>query len=150
MSKEKIVVSACLLGVHCRYDGAAKRDEALIDWLRDYEVIPFCPEDPAFGTPREKLYLQQEDDVYRVVRFCDQKDVTALLLKEIMPYTTLGAKRAILKSKSPSCGIGTTPIMNRLGETTGYGDGVAASLFKKVGIKLADESGYNIEKNKDE
>ena len=42
--KEKILVSACLLGMPCRYDGKSKPHEAVIALKEKYELVPFCPE----------------------------------------------------------------------------------------------------------
>ncbi len=150
MKKEKILVSACLLGHKCRYDGKSKKDETLLMWLEAYEVIPFCPEAPLFGTPRPKIYVvSYYKDDYRVIRQSDGCDVTQALKEQVVPYTTMGIKRAILKSKSPSCGLGTTPIFNRLHEVIALGDGLAALLFKEAGMLLTDETSYNNEKVKD-
>ena len=53
MEKEKILVSACLLGLNCKYDGENNRNEKVLEYIKDKEVIPVCPE--IFGglqTPR--------------------------------------------------------------------------------------------------
>ena len=44
MEKEKILVSACLLGINCKYDGNNNMNEKVLDYLKDKEVIPVCPE----------------------------------------------------------------------------------------------------------
>ena len=51
--KEKILVSACLLGLNCKYDGGNNYHEEIDEFLKDFDVIPICPE--IFGglpTPR--------------------------------------------------------------------------------------------------
>ena len=59
MSK-KAIVSACLLGEYCRYDGKTKKDNTVVQALKDYEIIPFCPEAPLFGTPRERINVMNQ------------------------------------------------------------------------------------------
>ena len=55
MSKKKVIISACLLGHTCRYDGNTKQTTEVVDAFEGYEIIPFCPEAPLFGTPRERI-----------------------------------------------------------------------------------------------
>ena len=55
MSCKKVIISACLLGEACRYDGKSKKVNKVIEAFKDYEIIPFCPELPIFGTPRERI-----------------------------------------------------------------------------------------------
>lgn len=53
MEKEKILVSACLLGQNCRYDGKSKKDNKVIEYLKDKDFIPVCPEVMSgLSTPR--------------------------------------------------------------------------------------------------
>ena len=54
---KKVAISACLLGEKCRYDASDNKDENLLSKLKDAELIPFCPEDFAFGTPRPTMDL---------------------------------------------------------------------------------------------
>ena len=44
MEKEKIIVSACLLGINCKYNGDNNKNENVLDYLKNKEVIPVCPE----------------------------------------------------------------------------------------------------------
>jgi len=53
----KVAISACLLGEKCRYDATDNRDDALISKLEGCDLIPFCPEDHAFGSPRPTMDL---------------------------------------------------------------------------------------------
>ena len=48
MLKKKVIISACLLGEYCRYDGKTKKVNEIIEAYKDYEIIPFCPEAPIF------------------------------------------------------------------------------------------------------
>ena len=105
MAKEKVLISACLLGVNCRYDGWNKRNEKLLQMLKDKEIIPICPEvDGGLPTPREPA--TREGD--RVITNFTRRDVTSFFrlgaLKTLEKAKKYGVKRAFLKSKSPSCG----------------------------------------------
>jgi len=142
MHKKKAIVSACLLGEMVRYDGKTKINEELIEALKTYEIIPFCPEDPVMGTPRERISVIKSGDVYKVVVDTTKVEVTtALKLQtEMMMAAHADADIVVLKSKSPSCGLGTTPILNNQAEEIKRGNGLAAQLFSEVFVgKVFDE-----------
>ena len=142
MGKKKAIVSACLLGEMVRYDGKTKINEVLIEALKAYEIIPFCPEDPVMGTPRERISVIEVDGVNKVLVDNSKVEVTtALKLQtEMMLSTHADADIIILKSKSPSCGLGTTPILNEEGDEIKWGNGLAAQLFsEKFAGKVFDE-----------
>ena len=54
---KKVALSACLMGCSCRYDGAENLNKTLLWTLKAYEIVPFCPEDHCFGTPRPTMDL---------------------------------------------------------------------------------------------
>ncbi len=113
--REPILVSACLLGLATRYDGRSKPDPFLINLLGKRYLIPVCPEQlGGLPTPRPaaeivggdglavwmaeaKVLNQASEDV--TIAFCKGAEEVLRLAK------LLGARRAILKSRSPSCGI---------------------------------------------
>lgn len=130
--KKKVIVSACLLGEYCRYDGKTKQDRAVMDALQGYEIIPFCPEAPAFGTPRERINVMECNGEKTIFRDSGE-DVTKQLQEQIESFIakTPTADRIVLKSKSPSCGIGTTPIFDCNKKQIGFGNGLAADIFLK-------------------
>jgi len=106
----KIGVSSCLLGNQCRYDGAGSRDSFVVDVLEKYfEIVPYCPEEMIFGTPRESIRLVDVDGEVRVISNKLQKDVTEklsdiskTLAEKVFEDNLCGF---IFKAKSPSCGI---------------------------------------------
>jgi len=108
----KIAVSACLLGEPIRYDKTGQRDRFITDKLGKYaSFIPFCPEHLAFGTPRETIRIVLEDGRKKVITVFSKNDVTEAMneaaeheLKKIQSEPICGI---ILKSKSPSCGLGS-------------------------------------------
>ena len=144
--KKKVIISSCLLGNVCRYDGKTKRVNEVLEAFKEYEIIPFCPEAPLFGTPRERINVVKINNTNRIITDETNKDVTILLENEINSFIKLhpNVDRIVLKSKSPSCGLGTTPILNEKKELLSYGNGVAAEIFleKYTNTVLEDELEY--------
>lgn len=144
--KKKVIVSACILGEYCRYDGKTKEINAVINALSDYEIIPFCPEAPLFGTPRERINVVKIDGINRIITDETNRDVTKLLEDEISSFIKLhsNADKIILKSKSPSCGFKTTPVLNSQKEIIEYSNGIAAEIFEKnyQNTSITDENSY--------
>ena len=137
--KESILVSACLLGVRCRYDGGSKPQEPLLRLMEKYTLIPVCPEQlGGLSTPR----LPSERIADRVV-MNDSTDVTEAYRRgaeEALRLARLfGCRLAVLKERSPSCGSGTIYDGSFSGHLTG-GDGVTAALLRENGIAVYGES----------
>jgi uncharacterized protein YbbK (DUF523 family) len=143
---KKVAVSACLLGQFCRYDGTTKRVEGLQEALQDMVVIPFCPEAPPLGTPRGRISVIRTEEGYRLWRDEDGEDVTELIEAEtkklIEEHPDL--EMIILKSKSPSCGLGTTPILNEKRQLLHFGNGIATQLLRVClpGLEMMDETRF--------
>ena len=133
MGRKKAIVSACLLGEFVRYDGTTKKDESVVDALKNYEIIPFCPEDPVMGTPRERISVVEADGVKYVLIDSSKIEVTSALTLQVERIIKehSDASLVVLKAKSPSCGIATTPIFNSEGIEIAKGDGLAAEMFLK-------------------
>jgi uncharacterized protein YbbK (DUF523 family) len=141
--KKKVLVSACLLGEYCRYDGATKEDNAVINAFEGDEIIPFCPEAPVLGTPRERISVIKRDNDYKVIGDESEENFTKLIIEQVdllvQKYPDLDM--IVLKSKSPSCGLGTTPILNEKRDFLSFGDGIAAARLKEQypNIEIIDE-----------
>ena len=147
MRKKKAIVSACLLGELVRYDGQTKINNAVIEALKEYEIIPFCPEDPVMGTPRERISVIKVDDEYKVITDNSKIEVTTALTLQTqkMMEAHPDADIVVLKSKSPSCGLGTTPILDEAREELKKGNGVAAELFsEKFAGRVFDENSVKV------
>jgi uncharacterized protein YbbK (DUF523 family) len=145
----KLVVSACLAGRACRYDGAEKTHpkvtQAILHWKeKGGEVLLLCPEELGdLGTPRPPCELKggdgfdfwegeaqvcgTEDGVNRSNAFGAGAEKAMTLAK--------GCEKAILKARSPSCGCGETWIDGRLQK----GDGVFAARLRELNIQLDTE-----------
>jgi len=142
MMKKKVLVSACILGEYCRYDGKTKKLNAVVEALGEYEIISFCPEAPLFGTPRERINVVEIAGQNRIITDDTDVDVTLRLEEEINGFIEANPTldRIILKSKSPSCGYRTTPILNKNKEIIKYGNGIAANMLEKKFAKIKIES----------
>ncbi len=135
----RILVSACLLGASCRYDGKSVPNEAVMALKEKHELIPFCPE--IYGgltTPREPAEIIGDKVVSKV-----GNDVTAQYNKGAEEALRLakffGCECAVLKERSPSCGFGKV-YDGTFSGTLVDGNGVTAELFAKNGIKVYGES----------
>jgi len=146
VKREKVIVSACLLGEACRYDGCSKKDAGVISALEGAEVVPFCPEAPVLGTPRGRISVVATDRGLRIRKDVDATDVTDALIEQTEQLIAAhpDVKKIILKSKSPSCGIGTSPILDEEGNIVGYGNGIAADLLMHAfpDIEIVDENAF--------
>lgn len=135
----RILVSACLLGIPCRYDGREAKNEDVTRLGEKHTLIPFCPE--IYGglpTPREpaerngaRVTTQSGVDVTAEY---ERGACAALAAAQIC-----GCRAAILQDRSPSCGAG---VIHDGGFEGGLmpGDGVTAALLKANGIEVIPAS----------
>lgn len=125
----RLGVSSCLLGTQCRYDGGHAKDKFVIEDLNKYfELLPYCPEEIVFGTPRPTIRLVQTSKGLRVRTTKDEQDLTETLqeiciqnAKELEKEELCGF---ILKSKSPTCGMERVKLYfedNPMSEKSGVG-----------------------------
>jgi len=131
--KPLVAISACLTGAAVRYDGADKYQAGVDDWLRlQTELLPICPElDAGLGVPRPPVQLVCIDGETRALGRDDASlDVTAALLdnaqRSVIALRQLPLCGYLWKSRSPSCGLGSTPLFDRSGQQTGLGSGLQA------------------------
>lgn len=134
-----ILVSACLLGAFCRYDGQEKVNEDVIRLMEHHTLIPVCPEQVG-GMMTPRLPSERRGD--RVVDR-EEHDVTAYYKKGAEEALKLArlyhCEYAVLKERSPSCGKGHIYDGTFTG-TIIPGDGVTAALLTEHGIKVIGES----------
>jgi len=132
------IISACLAGIPCRYNGESKLNKDVRQLVKDGEAILVCPEQlGGLTTPRQPSEIK-----YGLVIDKDGKDITFefkkganIVLKLAQEY---GCKRAILKSRSPSCGVGEIYDGTFTG-TLVKGNGITAQLLVENGIKVITE-----------
>ena len=136
-----IAVSACLLGVRCRYDGGSKPCEAVVALKARHTLVPVCPEAMA-GLPIPHAPNEIVSACPLCVRDSEGVDNTAAFVrgaeKAVARAQDKACELAILKAKSPSCGIGLV-YDGTFSGTLVPGDGVATVLFKQAGIPVVDE-----------
>ncbi len=148
---ELILVSSCLLGNLVRYDGksAACSQPLLKTWQQQQRLIPICPEmSGGLPCPRPAAEIAGGQGIKVLeqsaqVKTCSGEDVTAAFIQGAHNALELCSKYnikvALLKARSPSCGIST----NYNGSFQGAlisGQGVTAALLAKNGIQLFDET----------
>ncbi len=144
------MVSACLLGIKCAWDGKTRyKNKKVIELLRKEILIPVCPEQlGGLKTPREFQEIEKGsgDDVLD-----GRSRVKNKIGQDVRRQFIRGAKEAleiarqykikefVAKSKSPSCGCGSI-YDGSFSKRLIKGDGVTVALFKRNGIKVISEN----------
>ena len=133
----KILVSACLLGRNCKYNGGNNRNEAVLQFLRGHEIVAVCPEVQAgLGTPRTPIeivdgHVRREDGVSVDLQL---RQAVAKILEEARE---LGIDCAVLQSRSPTCGVNEI-YDGTFTHTRVRGSGVLAQALKDAGYRVID------------
>ena len=139
MSHEALLISACLLGEPCRYDGKAQPCEEAKALAGQYELVPVCPEQlGGLPTPRTPSEIQSDGRVVdrmghdRTEAFLDGARAALAIAQE------RGCERAVLKSRSPSCGVHEVYDGSFKGVVI-PGRGIAADMLTNAGLDVVDE-----------
>lgn len=129
----KILVSACLLGRNCKYSGGNNRDEKVVAFVQGHEVIPVCPEE-ILGVPRVPMEIVGGVLINKegVVVDGPVRRAVAKIVEE-----NRDADLAILKSRSPTCGVKQVYDGTFSGRLVD-GAGVLAQALRQAGIKTID------------
>lgn len=129
----KILVSACLLGRNCKYSGGNNLDEKVVAFVREHEVIPVCPEE-VLGIPRVPMEIVNGVLINKEGVNVDSpvRRAVAKIVEE-----NRDADLAILKSRSPTCGVKQVYDGSFSG-TLVDGSGVLAQALKEAGIPILD------------
>ncbi|MFE2727248.1 DUF523 domain-containing protein [Kitasatospora sp. NPDC059327] len=140
-----ILVSACLAGVPCRYDGRAKTAEAVVGPAGEGRAVVVCPEGagglPTPRPPAEIVGGDGADVLDGRARVVDSTgaDLTEAFLdgarQALAAAEAAGARRALLMARSPSCGCGRIYDGTFTGASR-PGDGVTAALLRRAGIAV--------------
>ena len=147
------IVSACLLGENCKYNGGNNYTEEVVEFLKDRAFVSVCPEfTGGFTIPREpcerlgdRVINRSGEDVteafYEGARRCLEEVLKKVALEEI--------EGAILKARSPSCGTGV--IYDGTFQSVKIpGDGVFSELLKSKGIRVVTELSFTEASPEDE
>lgn len=143
-----ILVSACLVGINCRYDGSSLINEDLLKKIKLEGFIPVCPEQlGGLPTPRPSATIQNgigADVVAGKAKIIDinGQDLTKKFLKgaqeTLKIAKLLGVQGAILKDNSPSCGVNFTNSDFKKVK----GSGVFTATLKSEGVKIFSEQNF--------
>lgn len=142
----RYAVSACLLGIRCRYDGGHKKNPRVIAFLENKLFVPVCPEIlSGLPLPRRPARLVGGDGQAVLagqarVELDDGTDVTDAFRRgasEALAWLqAAGCTHALLKEKSPSCGVRQIDLAGQLAP----GLGVFAALAQQNEIQLVSET----------
>jgi uncharacterized protein YbbK (DUF523 family) len=112
---KKAAISACLMGRKCRYDATDNLDVRLLGKLEEYELIPFCPEDYAFGSPRPTMDLIESAGGIKAVSNLTGSDLSPPVERYAKNFfdTHPDIDLYIGKDRSPSCGVASARVYDR-------------------------------------
>lgn len=144
-----ILVSACLCGINCKYDGGNNINKEIFKLFKEGKAIPVCPEQlGGQSTPRAAHEIVNGtgagvlDGKCRVLGPAGDDDVTEEFIRGAKETLSIakecGAKVAILKARSPSCGHGMIYDGTFSGNKIA-GNGVTAELLERNGLKVYTE-----------
>jgi len=136
-----ILISACLVGLNCRYDGKSSSEEFLLEKVRCGEALPVCPEQlgglPTPRVPAEIVGGTGENVLSGAAKVCtsDGRDVTEAFLRGAREtlYLAKLVEYIILKQRSPSCGCGQI-YDGTFTKTLRCGNGVTTALLLREGF----------------
>ncbi|GAA0780897.1 DUF523 domain-containing protein [Hathewaya limosa] len=148
-----ILISACLCGINCKYNGENNLNENILELIKNGKAIPVCPEQlGGLCTPRVESEIKNgtgKEVLYRTAQVVDKdgNDVTENFIRganeALKIAKSVNAKIAILKSNSPSCGFGKIYDGSFKGNKID-GNGVTTALLLENDIKVFTE--HDVEK----
>lgn len=142
----KVAISACLLGEKCRYDANDNKSEILLEKLQGHTLIPFCPEDYAFGSPRSTMDLIDTFHGHKAISNESGVDLSSPIIAYATHFfdTHKELDLFIGKDRSPSCGVCSAKLYdsdkNLLSTTE---SGLMAKEALKRGIVCVDAEVYD-------
>ena len=145
MKKPKVALSSCLMGNACRYDGDHNRNDALLEKLKEYEIVTFCPEDYCFGTPRPTMDLVDNGSSIEAI----SNESGKVLSEPILDYAKdffrehPEVELFIGKDRSPSCGVCSAKLYDK--DKNLISDQEAGVMAKEAierGINVIDAEKY--------
>ena len=137
MKHEKILVSACLLGENCKYNGGSNYSAAVADYVKGREVLPICPEMLAgMGCPRTPIEIVDGVLMDREGNCVDDamRNAIKLAMEQIRGENI---RCAILQSRSPTCGVNQVYDGSFSGKLI-HGSGIFAQALKEAGYRVLD------------
>ena len=145
MKIKKVAISACLMGEKCRYDGTNNYNEVLLNNLQHCKLIPFCPEDHAFGTPRPTMDLVKKDHTVRAISNESGEDLTLSIENYAKNFFDKHKDIDLLigKDRSPSCGVSSARLYNESKDLLSSTEsGLMVKEAKRRHIKAIDSEDF--------
>ena len=142
---KKVAISACLLGESCRYDASHNKDESLLMKLKGCELIPFCPEDYAFGSPRPTMDLVETEEGIRAISNTTKEDLSFAIESYAKSFFDKHSTIDLFigKDRSPSCGVCSARLYNYDKNLLSNEEtGLMAKEAKARGIEATDAEKY--------
>jgi len=142
---KKVAISACLLGEECRYDAADNRDDELLSRLKDSELIPFCPEDHAFGSPRPTMDLIETEQGIKAISNKTGADLSFAVEEYAKHFFDIYSDIDLFigKDRSPSCGVHSAKLYDENKKLISVNEtGLMAKEAKTRGIDAVDAGKY--------
>ena len=136
-----VIVSACLLGENCKYNGGNNYSERIAKLLAEREILPVCPEVLAgLGIPREPIELKAGVP-YRIDGKCLSDKLFGAIekIKEMIKGKNI--EYAVLKSRSPTCGVKEI-YDGSFTHTKIDGMGILAKALSDMGIRVIDSEDF--------
>lgn len=132
------IVSACLCGIDCKYSGGNNFNPQVYKKMIEGKVIPVCPEVlGGLPTPRMPAEIRKNQVITKAGDDVTQNFIEGAM-KTLEIAKAVGAKRAIFKQRSPSCGCGKIYDGSFSGKII-KGDGIATQILKEHGIQVITE-----------
>ena len=133
----KVIISACLLGENCKYNGGNNYSERVASFVKEKEVIPVCPECLAgLGVPRVPIEIRHGEIVDQTGKSVDAP-LREAIGKILMTVEGEAIECAILKSRSPTCGVKEVYDGSFSGRLV-KGMGSLAKALSERGIRVID------------
>lgn len=134
----KVLVSACLLGRNCKYNGGNNQSPRVMEFLRGREVIPVCPEELAgLGVPRTPIEI-----VDGVVKDRDGNSVDGAIHRAVAEILEQirdeDVQCAVLKARSPTCGVRQVYDGSFTGKLID-GSGILARALMDAGVRVLED-----------
>ncbi len=142
---KKIAISACLLGEKCRYDATDNKDIDLLAKLEGADLIPFCPEDFAFGSPRPTMDLVRTQQGDRALSNLTGEDLSTSIIQYATVFfdTHPDVDLFIGKDRSPSCGVCSARLYDQEKNLLSSEEaGLMAKEAKKRNINCVDAEDF--------
>ncbi|WP_074485919.1 DUF523 domain-containing protein [Streptococcus henryi] len=136
-NKSCVLVSACLLGENCKYNGGNNYNQAVIDFVADKDVIPICPEVAGgLSVPRNPVEIS-DGQVFDAKGQNYDQEFQAGIDRTLASMAGKDIDLAILQSRSPSCGVNQIYDGSFTGKKIA-GSGLFAKKLKELGYRVLD------------